>query len=135
MSKFIGEKDGVKFYNDSKATNFDSTYVALESFPSDIMLIMGGKKGDNNFARVDEYMSKRVKKIYAIGQSKDDIYEYYSGSKEVIKCDSLEEAVKKAYADSKSGDIVLFSPAYKSFDMFRNFEHRGEEFKKFVNNL
>lgn len=133
--EFVREINGIKFYNDSKATNFDSTYVALESFPSDIMLIMGGKKGDNNFARVDEYMSMRVKKIYAIGQSKDAIYEHYSGIKEVIKCDSLDEAVKKAYADSKSGDVVLFSPAYKSFDMFRNFEHRGEEFKKFVNNL
>lgn len=133
--EFVREIDGVRYYNDSKATNYDSTYVALESFPSDIILIMGGKKGDNNFARVDEFIKSRVKKIFAIGQTRDAIYEHYNEFVKVVKCDSLEEAVNKSNKDSENGDVVLFSPAYKSFDMFLNFEHRGEEFKKFVNNL
>jgi len=133
--EFVKEIDGVRYFNDSKATNFDSTYVALESIQSNIILIMGGKKGDNNFGRIDEFVKTRVKEIYAIGESKDDIFERYSRDKKVIKCETLEEAVNRASESSKSGDTVLFSPAYKSFDMFKNFEHRGEEFKKFVNNL
>lgn len=127
--------DGVTYYNDSKATNYDSTYVALESFPSDIVLIMGGKKGDNNFEKVKEFINNRVLKIFAIGQSKDAIAEFFSNIKEVEKCETLEEAVEKARKFAKPGNIVLFSPAYKSFDMFDNFEHRGEEFKKFVKQL
>ncbi len=127
--------DGVTYYNDSKATNYDSTYVALESFTEGIVLIMGGKKGDDNFDKVKEFIDKRVLKIFAIGQSKDVIAEYFSKSKEVEKCETLEEAVQKARKFAKPGNVVLFSPAYKSFDMFDNFEHRGEEFKKFVNKL
>ncbi len=125
----------VTYYNDSKATNFDSTYVALESFPSGIVLIMGGKKGDNNFNKVKEYIKERVLKIYAIGQSKEAIAEFFSGSNEVEKCETLQEAVEKANKFAKPGNVVLFSPAYKSFDMFDNYEHRGEEFKKYVNLL
>jgi len=125
----------VTYYNDSKATNFDSTYVALESFPKGIVLIMGGKKGDNNFDTVKEFIDERVLKIFAIGQSKEAIEEFFSKSKEVEKCDTLQEAVEKANKFAKPGDVVLFSPAYKSFDMFDNYEQRGEEFKKFVNQL
>lgn len=125
----------VTYYNDSKATNFDSTYVALESFPQGIVLIMGGKKGDNNFEKVKEFINSRVLKIFAIGQSKEAIAEFFSKTNEVEKCETLKEAVEKAKIFAKPGNVVLFSPAYKSFDMFDNFEHRGEEFKKFVKQL
>jgi len=131
----VRELKGVKYYNDSKATNFDSTYVALESFKKNIVLIMGGKKGASNFDLIKDFVEERVKYIIAIGQTRNDIKEYFSKFKEVIIEETLESAVNKAYNLSESGDIVLFSPAYKSFDMFDNFEHRGEEFKKFVNNL
>ena len=131
----VRELNGVKYFNDSKATNFDSTYVALESFPENIVLILGGKKGDNNFDIVKDFINERVKIIIAIGQSKDAIEEYFSSDKKVIKCDSFEDAVSNARDNASEGDVVLFSPAYKSFDMFDNFEHRGSEFKRIVNNL
>ncbi|MCE1165111.1 MAG: UDP-N-acetylmuramoyl-L-alanine--D-glutamate ligase [Bacteroidetes bacterium] len=131
----VREIKGVKFYNDSKATNYDSLYVALESFEKNIILIMGGKKGENNFEIVDELMRKRVKMICAIGQSKDAISDRYAHDIKVKKFDTLEEAVEAAYKKSKKGDFVLFSPGYKSFDMFDNYEHRGKAFKEIVNNL
>jgi UDP-N-acetylmuramoylalanine--D-glutamate ligase len=109
--------------------------VAIESFKKNIVLIMGGKKGANNFDLIKDFVEERVKYIIAIGQTKNDIKDYFSKFKEVLVEETLESAVNKAYALSESGDVVLFSPAYKSFDMFDNFEQRGEEFKKFVNNL
>lgn len=131
----VREINGVRFYNDSKATNFDSLYVALESFEKNILLIMGGKKGDNKFELVEDFIKNRVKKIFAIGQSKDAIYDYFSKISDVVKNETLDEAVRESYKFSQSGDVILFSPGYKSFDMFDNFEHRGSEFKKSVNNL
>lgn len=131
----VREIGGVKFFNDSKATNFDSLYVALESFGKNIILIMGGKKGDNKFELVRDFMKNRVKKIFAIGQSSRAIYDYFSKSVEVEIMNTLGDAVTGAYKCSAPNDVVLFSPGYKSFDMFDNFEHRGNEFKKAVNNL
>lgn len=131
----VRELNGVKFFNDSKATNFDSLYVALESFEKNIVLIMGGKKGDNKFELVEDFMKNRVKKIFAIGQSSQAINEYFSETVDVELSKSLDEAVVKAFEYSEKNDVVLFSPGYKSFDMFDNFEQRGKEFKKSVNNL
>lgn len=133
--EFVRELNGVRYYNDSKSTNFDSLFVALESFPQNIVLIMGGKKGDNKFKTVDELIKDRVLAIFAIGQSKEAIYEHYKDITKVTKCETLEEAVEGAYKIANAGDVVLFSPAYKSFDMFNNYEHRGNEFKKSVNLL
>ncbi|MCX7833227.1 MAG: UDP-N-acetylmuramoyl-L-alanine--D-glutamate ligase [Ignavibacteria bacterium] len=133
--EFVKEINGVKYYNDSKSTNFDSLYVALESFPGNIILIMGGKKGDNKFQMVDNLIKERVTAIYAIGESKDAIYKHYKDILKVTMCDTLQEAVKNSSRFAKSGDVVLFSPGYKSFDMFNNYEHRGNEFKKSVNQL
>lgn len=131
----VRELNGVKYYNDSKATNFDSLYVALESFPRNIVLIMGGKKGDNKFELVEDFIVNRVKKLYAIGQSKNAIKDYFSGKVDLELAETLDEAVVKSFGFAEKGDVVLFSPGYKSFDMFDNFEHRGSEFKKSVNNL
>jgi UDP-N-acetylmuramoylalanine--D-glutamate ligase len=131
----VRELDGVIYYNDSKATNYDSLYVALESFKSNIILIMGGKKGVNNFEIVDPLIKERVKFICAIGQSREAISEHYKDSVNVKMFDDFADAVKHAKSISKAGDYVLFSPGYKSFDMFQNFEHRGEVFKQIVNEL
>jgi len=131
----VREIKGVKFYNDSKATNYDSLYVALESFEGNIILIMGGKKGENNFEKVDALIKKRVKLICVIGQSKEVINERYSDFVKVLKFDTLDDAVINAGKNAKKGDVVLFSPGYKSFDMFDNYEHRGNAFKEIVNNL
>ncbi len=133
--EFVREVNGIKYYNDSKSTNFDSLFVALESFPDNIILIMGGKKGDNKFQMIDNLIEKKVKGIITIGQSKDIIFDHYKNVVPVVKCDNLQDAVIKSSEVAKEGDIVLFSPGYKSFDMFDNYEHRGNEFKKSVNKL
>lgn len=133
--EFVRELNGVKYFNDSKATNFDSLIVALESFKGNIVLIMGGKKGDNNFPAIEKLVKERVKNIIAIGQSSEVINSYFKGFINVSVAGTLSEAVEQAFKFSNEGDIVLFSPGYKSFDMFDNFEHRGVEFKKFVKNL
>ncbi|MCX6156529.1 MAG: UDP-N-acetylmuramoyl-L-alanine--D-glutamate ligase [Ignavibacteriae bacterium] len=131
----VRELEGVKYYNDSKATNYDSLYVALESFKCNIILIMGGKKGVNNFEIVDPLIKERVKFICAIGQSREAISEHYKDTVMVKMFDEFSDAVKHAKNIAKPGDFVLFSPGYKSFDMFQNFEHRGEVFKQIVNEL
>jgi len=133
--EFVRDLNGVSYYNDSKATNYDSMYVALESFENNIILIMGGKNGADNFELVDELIISRVKFICGIGQSRENIGDYYRGIKPVFNFDNLEDAVKYAKRNSLKGDSVLFSPGYKSFDMFKNFEQRGEKFKEIVNKL
>ncbi|MBN1633539.1 MAG: UDP-N-acetylmuramoyl-L-alanine--D-glutamate ligase [Ignavibacteria bacterium] len=133
--EFVRNIGGVEFYNDSKATNFESTYVALESFAGRIILILGGKKGVNNFSLIEEFVKEKVKLIISIGQTKDDIKKYFSEFKEVVVCDEMVDAVRKSFIRAEAGDVILFSPAFKSFDMFDNFEHRGNEFKKCVNSI
>ncbi|HQY20370.1 MAG TPA: UDP-N-acetylmuramoyl-L-alanine--D-glutamate ligase [Ignavibacteria bacterium] len=133
--EFVRELDGVKYYNDSKATNIDSVIVALESFEKDLILILGGKESGNDYSVIDKLVSERVKIIVAIGESKNNIIEHFS---KIVKCEStesLDEAVKYCKVNSSQGDSVLLSPACKSFDMFDSYEHRGKEFKKAVNNL
>jgi UDP-N-acetylmuramoylalanine--D-glutamate ligase len=109
--------------------------VAVESFPGNIVLILGGKKMENDFSKVKELVKARVKIIIAVGDSKQDIKKQFSTDVKVLIADNFESAVRSAFSSSKPGDVVLLSPAYKSFDLFDNFEHRGNEFKRIVNNL
>jgi len=131
----VREISGVRFYNDSKATNIDSLIVALESFESNIILILGGREKGNDYSAVDKLIRDRVKEIIAVGEAKDKIYDHFNQSKKVIRVNSFEEAVSTSKEISQSGDVVLLSPACKSFDMFDSYEHRGKEFKRLVNLL
>ncbi|MEO8664871.1 MAG: UDP-N-acetylmuramoyl-L-alanine--D-glutamate ligase [Ignavibacteria bacterium] len=133
--EFVREIAGIKFYNDSKATNIDSLIVALESFDGDLILILGGRESGNDYSRSDKPVKDKVKEIIAIGETRDKIYDHFKGYKKVTKVNSMEEAVIKAFEISSGKDSVLLSPACKSFDMFDSYEHRGKEFKKFVNEL
>lgn len=133
--EFVREINGVKFINDSKATNVNSLWYALESFDEPIILIAGGKDKGNDYSKVYDLVKKKVKLIIAIGESKEKVYNEFKNLTNVVKVDSMEEAVKKAYSEAKPGDVVLLSPACASFDMFEDFEHRGEVFKKIVNEL
>jgi len=133
--EFVRELNGICFYNDSKATNIDSLIVALESFEGNLILILGGRETGNDYSIINKLISERVKEIIAIGETKDKILKHFEKIKKVIAANSLEEAVSKAMESGKPGDIVLLSPACKSFDMFDSFEHRGKEFKKAVNKL
>jgi len=133
--EFVKKVNGIDFYNDSKATNIDSLLVAIKSFDKKVVLIMGGEKTDNDIEHVKDLIFQNVKNIIAIGESKQRVKRDLSSVVSVELAGGLEEAIKLAFNKGKEGDIVLFSPAYKSFDMFDNFEHRGNEFKRIVNQL
>ena len=135
--EFVRELDGVKYYNDSKATNVDSLYYALGSFKaSPIVLIAGGKDKGNDYAQVLQLVKDNVKTLIAVGQGGEKLEQYFSSVKPVMSAGfSMEEAVKLARETARPGDIVLLSPACASFDMFNNYEHRGEVFKELVKGL
>ncbi len=121
--------------NDSKATNVESVWYALRSFKKPILLILGGKDKGNDYSRIKNLVKSNVKKIYAIGSSAKKIYDYFQNSISVEILDSLEASVIKAMEEADSGEVVLLSPACASFDMFDNYEQRGEVFKKVVESL
>ena len=133
--EFTRELNGVKFFNDSKATNIESMKVALEAFDGNLVLILGGREKGNDYSVVDELVKEKVKTIIAVGESKAKISGHFGNFMKTIEADNMEDAVAKALSASVSGDSILLSPACKSFDMFDSFEHRGEVFKKIVNAL
>jgi UDP-N-acetylmuramoylalanine--D-glutamate ligase len=133
--EFVKELNGIKFINDSKATNVDSVWYALRSFDEPIYLILGGKDKGNDYSKIREEVKKRVRKIYAIGSSAQKIYEYFNNVTEVEIIDSLENTVSKSAKEAVENGVILLSPACASFDMFKNYEDRGFQFKKIVNAL
>jgi UDP-N-acetylmuramoylalanine--D-glutamate ligase len=126
---------GVTFVNDSKGTNVDATLKALESFDESIVLILGGKDKGGDFTRLLKAKPHAVKGIVLIGDAAPRIFEALEGKVPMSRATSLEDAVSQAVALASSGDVVLFSPACASFDMFRNYHHRGLEFKRVVQDL
>ena len=133
--EFVREIDGVKFINDSKATNTVSVYYALRSFDKPIRLILGGRDKGNDYGDIEAEVLKRVKKIYTVGESADKIFNFFSGKVKTEVYDSFEKTIKGAFNDADKGDVVLLSPACASFDLFPNYEERGKEFKRIVNDL
>lgn len=130
--EFVKEIKGVKYYNDSKGTNVDSTKVALESFDKDIQLILGGQDKGSPYKPIYNLIKKKVKNIFLIGEATSIIKKQLKGSVSMIECNTLKNAIKKIYSVAQKGDIVLFSPACASFDQFNDFEHRGKIFKELV---
>jgi UDP-N-acetylmuramoylalanine--D-glutamate ligase len=125
---------GVSFYNDSKATNVDATIKALESFPANIHLILGGKDKNSDYSLLNPLLRARVKRVYTIGAAAEKIESQISGTS-VIHSVTLERAVLSAAAAAAPGDVVLLAPACASFDQFENYEHRGRVFKEVVHRL
>ncbi|MGB9913822.1 MAG: UDP-N-acetylmuramoyl-L-alanine--D-glutamate ligase, partial [Candidatus Kapaibacteriota bacterium] len=133
--EFVREFENVSYINDSKATNVDSTYYALCSYNRPIIWIAGGRSDNNDYQFLDDVVEKNVKAIIAIGEAKGEIFTHFCTMKRCFLEDTLEDAVHRAREIAEPGDIVLLSPACKSFDMFKNFEHRGKVFKEIVNSL
>ncbi|MEO6939490.1 MAG: UDP-N-acetylmuramoyl-L-alanine--D-glutamate ligase [Candidatus Kapaibacterium sp.] len=134
--EFVRERKGVKYYNDSKATNVDSLFYALASFKEPIVLIAGGKDKGNDYSRIDALVEEHVRAIVTVGKGAKKIEQYFAGKKPIFSAGfSMEEAVKLAKDAAQKGDVVLLSPACASFDMFDNYEHRGRVFKELVNKL
>jgi UDP-N-acetylmuramoylalanine--D-glutamate ligase len=134
--EWVRDLRGVKFYNDSKATNVDALFYALQSFREPIVLIAGGKDKGNDYTAVKALVEKNVKAIVTVGDGAEKIKNFFGKTKPVIEAGySMEKAVELAAGAAKKGDVVLLSPACASFDMFKNYEHRGSVFKELVNAL
>jgi UDP-N-acetylmuramoylalanine--D-glutamate ligase len=133
--EFVKNIKNISYYNDSKATNVDSTKVALEAFDKNIQLILGGQDKGSPYKPIYNLIKKKVKNIFLIGEATPIIKKELEGSAQMYECGTLLNALKKIQTVAEEKDIVLFSPACASFDQFENFEHRGQEFKKIVLSL
>ena len=133
--EFVKEISGVKYYNDSKATTVESLWYALSSFTAPIILIAGGKDKGSDFNKLNDLIAERVKQVVLIGKAAEKMQKTWQGIKPLTSALSLEDAVNKAAALAQKGDVILLSPACASFDMFRDFEDRGRQFKNIVNKL
>jgi UDP-N-acetylmuramoylalanine--D-glutamate ligase len=132
--EFVATISGVDYYNDSKATNVDATIKALESFPANIHLILGGKDKGSDYTVLNDLLRQRVKRVYTIGAAAAKI-ESQIKDVEVVHAETLENALRKANSMAQPGDVVLLAPACASFDQFKSYEHRGRVFKEIVREL
>jgi UDP-N-acetylmuramoylalanine--D-glutamate ligase len=130
--EYVANVRGVEYYNDSKATNVDATVKALESFPANIHLILGGKDKGSDYTVLNDLLRERVKCVYTIGAAAEKIESQIRGAAAVVSSGTIESAVRQASASAAPGDVVLLAPACASFDQFQNYEHRGRVFKELV---
>lgn len=133
--EFVREVNGVTYVNDSKATNVDSVWYALQSYSNPIIVLLGGRDKGNDYTTLHELVKKHVRAIVAIGESADKVIASFGELKPVRKATTMAEAVSVASALATTGDVVLLSPACASFDWFENYEHRGRVFKELVMQL
>ena len=133
--EFVRELDGVNFYNDSKGTNVGSVVKSLRSFYHPIILIAGGKDKGGDYSLLKGTVTERVKLLVLMGEARRRMAEALGGCVPIAMAGTLEEAVHRAFDEAKPGDIVLLSPACSSFDMFRDYEERGDLFKEIVHQL
>ena len=127
---------GIMFINDSKATNVNSTWYALESMSENVVLILGGIDKGNDYSPLEPLVRQKVKAIICLGKDNSKILKAFEGKvPKLLEARSMGEAVKKSYVVGKKGDTVLLSPACASFDLFENYEDRGRQFKEAVRNL
>ena len=134
--EFVTNVHGIEFINDSKATNVNSTWYALESMSKPVIWIVGGKDKGNDYSLLSEIVKRKVKAIVCMGVDNRKIHKEFSGIiKTIVDVHSAEDAVRTAYYMGKTGDTVLLSPACASFDLFENYEERGRKFKEAVREL
>lgn len=127
---------GVEYINDSKATNVNSCWYALQSINTKIVLILGGTDKGNDYSEIEELVKKKVRALIFLGVDNSKLHAFFDGKIDLIEdARSMEEAVSAAYRLSEKGDTVLLSPCCASFDLFKNYEDRGEQFKACVRNL
>ena len=127
---------GVEFINDSKATNVNSTWYALETMKKPVILILGGVDKGNDYSAMTELVSEKVKAIVCMGTENRKIHEAFGDIVSlIVNTDNAKDAVQSAFHFAEKGDVVLLSPACASFDLFKNYEDRGNQFKKAVKDL
>jgi UDP-N-acetylmuramoylalanine--D-glutamate ligase len=134
--EFVREVAGVRYVNDSKATNVNALWYALESFSEPVVLIAGGRDKGNDYGPVQTLVRERCRGVIGVGESGDKVLrELGDQAKAAARAHSLEEAIQYAQLMAEPGDVVLLSPACASFDQFANYEDRGDTFKRLVNSL
>jgi UDP-N-acetylmuramoylalanine--D-glutamate ligase len=134
--EFVATVKGVDFINDSKATNVNSTWYALESMQKPTILILGGVDKGNDYALVTDLVKEKVKAIVCMGTDNSKLIEFFKDKvAQIIEVDSAKKAVNASFKLAEKGDVVLLSPACASFDLFKNYEDRGQQFKESVKEL
>jgi UDP-N-acetylmuramoylalanine--D-glutamate ligase len=133
--EFVREVAGVRYYNDSKATNVDATMKAVEAFACGIHLILGGKDKDSDYTTLAPLLRERVKTVITIGSAAEKIEHQLAGVVKIERAETIERAVALVRERASAGDTVLLAPACASFDQFENYEHRGRVFKELVHGL
>jgi UDP-N-acetylmuramoylalanine--D-glutamate ligase len=133
--EFVAEIGGVRYYNDSKATNVDATLKALDAFPGRILVILGGKDKGSDYTALQKLLREKVILALLIGAASEKIEKQIVGSVAIERAGTIERAVDIASHAARPGDVVLLAPACASFDQFENYEHRGRAFKDLVQQL
>ncbi|MEO9872107.1 UDP-N-acetylmuramoyl-L-alanine--D-glutamate ligase [Ekhidna sp.] len=134
--EFVKEINGVAYINDSKATNVDSVYYALDGVKGNIIWIAGGIDKGNDYGQIEKLVKKKVKALICMGKDNHALTEYFDSKLDkIIEVDSAKKAIQQAYQLAEEGDVVLLSPACASFDLFSNYEDRGDKFKREVTKL
>lgn len=134
--EYVDTVDGVRYINDSKATNVNSCWYALESMPHNTVLILGGKDKGNDYTEIEPLVREKVKAIVCMGKDNSKLMEFFAGKVSALRdTHSLDEALNACRELSQEGDTVLLSPCCASFDLFRSYEDRGEQFKRAVKKM
>ncbi|MDD5343829.1 MAG: UDP-N-acetylmuramoyl-L-alanine--D-glutamate ligase [Smithella sp.] len=133
--EFAGEKNSIKFYDDSKGTNVGSVERALETFDEPVILLLGGRDKDGDFETLRPLLKTKTKKVILFGEARERIASLIGKDMPLVKKNKLKEAVESAYQDAQSDDVILLSPGCASFDEFANYKERGNFFKEVVKNL
>lgn len=134
--KYVATVRGVQFVNDSKATNVNSCWYALQSMQTPVVLILGGKDKGNDYSEIEDLVKRKVHAIVCLGVDNTKLHAFFDSKvPQIADASSMQEAVEKAYSLARKGDTVLLSPCCASFDLFKSYEDRGEQFKECVLNL
>ena len=134
--EYVATVDGVRYVNDSKATNVNSTWYALESMTTPVVLILGGKDKGNDYSEIEPLVKEKVKGIVCMGLHNEKLLDFFSGKvAEIADTHSLEDALKECRRLASEGDTVLLSPCCASFDLFKSYEDRGDKFKAAVKDM
>lgn len=134
--EYVATVNGVRYINDSKATNVNSCWYALESMPENTVLILGGKDKGNDYTEIEPLVLKKVKAIVCMGKENSKLLEFFGGKvAQLSDTHSLQEAVDECARLAQEGDTVLLSPCCASFDLFKSYEDRGEQFKNAVKSM
>ena len=132
----VAKVRGIQFINDSKATNVNSCWYALQSMKTKVVLILGGTDKGNDYAEIEQLVKDKVRALVFLGVDNSKLHKFFDGKiNEIADTSSMKDAVERSYALAEEGDTVLLSPCCASFDLFKNYEDRGNQFKEYVRKL